>query len=67
MHDLAPVVGEVLQRREAPGLGMQVHEPEAPTAMLMTPVLADEAIEPTFQSTGQIEIRAINGQHERFV
>ncbi|MGY3079218.1 hypothetical protein ACVWZZ_005626 [Bradyrhizobium sp. LM6.10] len=46
---------------------MQVREPEAPTPMLMTPVLADKAIEPTFLSTGQIEIRAVNGQHERFV
>jgi hypothetical protein len=40
---------------------------EAPTARLMAGVLADDAVEPPLEPAGELEIRPVDGQHERIV
>ena len=65
--DLAQVVGEMLERREAAGFGVQMNEVETPAALLAAAVLAHEAIEPALQAAGQVEIRPVDGEHERFI
>ena len=65
--DLAQVVGEVLERREAAGFGVKMYEVKTPAAFLAAAVLAHEPIEPALQATGQIEIRPVDGEHERFI
>src|SRR3546814_12795026 len=63
--DVAQVVGEVLEGRERARLGVQVDEVEAPAELLAATVLAHEPIKPALQATGQVEIGAVDGQHER--
>ena len=46
---------------------MQVHDIKTPAAMLAPAVFADETIQPALQSAGEIEICAVDGQHERFI
>src|SRR3546814_6770818 len=65
--DVAQVVGEVLEGRERARLGVQVDEVEAPAELLAATVLAHEPIKPALQATGQVEIGAVDGQHERVV
>ena len=65
--DVAQVVGEVLERRERAGLGMEVDEVEAPAELLATTMLTHEAIEPALQTAGEVEVGAVDGQDERVV
>jgi hypothetical protein len=65
--DVADVVGEVPERREAPGLGVEIGEVEAPAIFLAAAMLADDPIEPTLETAGQREIFAVDGQNERVV
>ena len=46
---------------------MQVSEIEPPAAALLAAVLADDSVEPALQAAGEVEIRAVDGQHERVV
>src|SRR3546814_3869248 len=46
---------------------VQVDEVEAPAELLAATVLAHEPIKPALQATGQVEIGAVDGQHERVV
>src|SRR5208337_515697 len=64
-NDVADVVGEVLERREAAGLRVQMREVETPAILLPAAVLAHDAVEPTLESARQREIPAIDGQDER--
>jgi len=66
-HDLAQVVGEVLQRREAARFGVEVFEIKTPAAFLAAAMFTHQPIEPSFQATRQIEIRPVDGEHERFI
>ncbi|EJN03492.1 hypothetical protein PMI41_02486 [Phyllobacterium sp. YR531] len=65
--DVAQVVGEVLERRERAGLGVEMREIEAPAELLLAAMLAHQAIEPALQAARQAEIVAVDGQHERVV
>src|SRR5580704_11139180 len=64
-NDVADVVGEVLERREAAGLREQMREVETPAVLLPAAVLAHDAVEPALQPARQREIGAINGENER--
>src|SRR5271157_6017136 len=64
-NDVADVVGEVLERREAAGLRVQMREVETPAVLLPAAVLAHDAVEPALQPASQREIRAIDSQDER--
>src|SRR5580704_2472293 len=64
-NDVADVVGEVLERREAAGLRVQMREVETPAVLLPAAVLAHDTVEPALQPARQREIRAIDGQDER--
>ena len=46
-NDLAHVIGKVLERREAAGLGVEMRKIEAPAVGLTAPVLADDTISRT--------------------
>src|SRR5690348_3616747 len=67
LDDQAYVVSKVLERGEDAGLGMEVHKVKAPAAVLASTVLAHEPVEPSFKSARQLEISAIDRQHERVV
>src|SRR6185295_9991590 len=67
MDDVAQVVGEMLERREAAGFGVEMHKIKTPAALLATAVLPHQTIKPTLQSPCQIEIGAIDGEYERCV
>lgn len=54
--NLAYVVAKMLERREAAGLGMEVHEIKAPATVLAVAVLAHEPVEPALEPARQIEI-----------
>src|SRR5271166_4481652 len=64
-NDVANVVSEVLERREAAGLRVQMREVETPAVLLPAAVLAHDAVEPALEAARQREIRAIDGQDER--
>src|ERR1700730_11349864 len=66
-NDLAQVVSKVLDWRRAAGLGRKMHDIEPPAAILTTAMLAHEAVKPTLQAAREIEIPAVNRQHERIV
>jgi hypothetical protein len=53
--DVAQLVGETLERREAGRFLMEMPEFKTPAAGLVAGVLADDAIEPAFQATCQAE------------
>src|SRR5260370_40564435 len=57
----------MLERRETAGLGMEMHKIETPATLLPAAVLAHEAVKPALKSARQIEIRAIDGEHERVI
>ncbi|KIT98028.1 hypothetical protein QU38_02945 [Staphylococcus aureus] len=65
--DVAKVVGEVLEWREAARLGVEMREIEAPAELLLAAVLAHEAVQPALQASRQTEIIAVDRQHERVV
>src|SRR5579885_2652389 len=65
--DLAQVVGEVLERREAAGLRVEIRNVEAPAGRLAATVLAHQAIQPALETAGQAEVGAVDGQDQRVV
>ncbi len=46
---------------------MEMDEVKAPAAVLATAVLAYEPVEPALQPAGQVEIRPVDGEDERFL
>jgi hypothetical protein len=46
---------------------MQMPEIELPAAALLAAMLANDAVEPALQPAREVEIRAVDGQHERVV
>ena len=60
----AHVEGEALERRQAAGLRMEVRKIEAPAVRLTAAMLAHETIQPALKSARQVEIGAIDGEHE---
>jgi hypothetical protein len=65
--DLAHIVGEVLERREAAGLGVEMRKIEAPAVGLAAAVLADDSVKPALQTARQIEVCTVDREHERVV
>ena len=65
--DVAQVVGEMLEWREAAGFGVEIGEIEAPAIFLAAAMLAHEAIEPALEAAGQREIGAVDGEDERVI
>src|SRR5690606_31915118 len=59
--------GKALERRKAAGFLVQVTEIEAPAFALASTVFADDPVEPAFEPAGQIEIGAVDGEHERII
>jgi hypothetical protein len=57
----------VFQRREAAGLGVKVFEAKTPAALLAAAMFARKAIKASLQAAGQIEIRPVDGEHERLL
>ena len=66
-NDLAQVERKVFERREAAGLGVEMQKIKTPAALLAAAVLADKPVKPALESTGQTEIGAVDGQHERVI
>src|SRR4051794_39084825 len=60
-------MGETLEGRETSRFGMEMPEFKTPAAGLMAGVLADDAIEPAFETACQAEIAGVDRQHERIV
>lgn len=58
---------QVLERREDARFGMEVHEIKTPAALLAAAVFAHETVEPALKSARQIEIGAIDREHERVI
>jgi hypothetical protein len=65
--DLAHIVGEVLERREAARLGVEMRKIEAPAADLTAAMLADDAVKPALQTARQIEVRTVDREYKRVV
>ena len=64
LDDLAHVVCKMLERREAARLGMEMHKIETPASLLPAAMLAHETVKPALKSARQVEISAINREHE---
>ena len=67
LDDLAHVVCKMLERREAARLGMEMHKIKTPATFLPAAMLAHETVKPALKSARQVEIRAIDGEHERII
>src|SRR6185437_8958655 len=65
--EIAQLEREALERRKARRLAVKVAEIEPPTCTLLAGVLADQAIKPALQTAGQLEVFAVDGEHERIV
>src|SRR5208282_3918600 len=66
-REIAQLEGEALERRKARRLAVEMAEIEPPACKLSAGVLARNAIEPALEAAGQLEVFAVNGEHERLV
>ena len=64
-HDVAQFECKPLVGRETAGLQMKVPEIKDPTMLLASTMLADEAVEPAFETACESKIFTVDGEDER--
>src|SRR3546814_4641863 len=65
--DVAQVVGEMLERRETAGLGVEMRKIEAPVELLLAAVLSTAEVQPANKTACQPEIVTVDGRDQRVV
>ena len=66
-RNVTQLEGEALERRKARRLVVEMTEIEPPTCALSASVLAHDAIKPALKTARELEIFAVDGEHERVV